>query len=97
MFKEICGNLDKTNLKNNENNIVAASLASGGKIAFSVEKLKEDATDYQLYPSGRYAHSQNYIRSCLNRHGFKPLEMDSREIRKQSGHPVKGLLVVAEK
>ena len=75
----------------------AASLASGGKIAFSVEKLKEDATDYQLYPSGRYAHSQNYIRTCLNRHGFKPLEMDSREIRKQSGHPVKGLLVVAEK
>ncbi|WP_020586915.1 tetratricopeptide repeat protein [Desulfobacter curvatus] len=72
-------------------------LAPGGKIAFSVEKLKDDATDYQLYPSGRYAHSRNYVQTCLNRHGLEPLALESADIRKQSGDPVEGFLVVAQK
>ena len=75
----------------------AASLVPGGKIAFSVERLKDDSRDYQLYPSGRYAHSEKYIQTCLSRHGLKILEMDSTVIRKQSGDPVKGFLIVAEK
>jgi predicted TPR repeat methyltransferase len=75
----------------------ATSLAPGGNIAFSVEILEDDTKDYQLYPSGRYAHSRRYIQTCLNRHGLKPLELDSTDIRKQSGSPVKGFLVVAEK
>lgn len=75
----------------------ATSLAPGGNIAFSVEILEDDTKDYQLYPSGRYAHSRRYIQTCLNRHGLKPLELDSTDIRKQSGNPVKGFLVVAEK
>nr|WP_319397094.1 tetratricopeptide repeat protein [uncultured Desulfobacter sp.] len=75
----------------------AAALVPGGKIAFSVEKLEDDLKDYALYPSGRYAHSQKYIQTCLEQHGLKPLTLDSTEIRKQSGEPVKGFLVVAEK
>jgi len=75
----------------------AAALAPGGKIAFSVEKLKDNSKNYELYPSGRYAHSQEYIQTCLNRHGFKPLALNSTDIRKQSGNPVKGFLIVAEK
>ncbi|MCG8550876.1 MAG: tetratricopeptide repeat protein [Desulfobacterales bacterium] len=75
----------------------SAALAPGGKIAFSVEKLNDNLKDYALYPSGRYAHSQKYIQTCLGLHGFKPMVLDNTDIRKQSGRPVKGLLVVAEK
>lgn len=75
----------------------ASALAPGGKIAFSVEKLKDDLKDYALYPSGRYAHSPKYIQTCLEQYGLKPLIWDSTEIRKQSGAPVKGMLVVAKK
>jgi len=75
----------------------AAALVPGGKIAFSVEKLKDDLKDYALYPSGRYAHAQKYIQTCLERYGFKALALDCTNIRMQSGNPVKGVLVVAEK
>ena len=72
-------------------------LVNGGKIAFSVEKLKDNTTNYQLYPSGRYAHSQEYIQECLNRHELKIMEINKTDIRNQSGNPVKGLLIVAIK
>jgi predicted TPR repeat methyltransferase len=72
-------------------------LVNGGMIAFSVEKLKDSSADYQLFPSGRYAHSQAYIQECLNRHGLQLLEINKADVRKQSGKPVKGLLVVAKK
>ena len=72
-------------------------LVNGGKIAFSVEKLKDNTTKYQLYPSGRYAHSQEYIQECLNRHELKIMEINKTDIRNQSGNPVKGLLIVAIK
>lgn len=70
-------------------------LVNGGMIAFSVEKLKDGSADYQLFPSGRYAHSQTYIQECLNRHGLQLLEINKADVRKQSGNPVKGLLIVA--
>jgi len=75
----------------------AASLALGGKFAFSVERLKDDDIPYRLYPSGRYAHSIKYTLACLDRHGLKLLKINNTTIRKQAGQPVKGLLIVAEK
>ncbi|MFO7750317.1 MAG: tetratricopeptide repeat protein [Desulfobacteraceae bacterium] len=72
-------------------------LVNGGTIAFSVEKLKGNTTNYQLYPSGRYAHSEKYIEECLNRHELKTIEISKTDIRNQSGNPVKGLLLVAKK
>lgn len=74
-----------------------AFLVPGGLIAFSVESLEDDMKNFKLYPSGRYAHSQTYIQTCLDRHGLKQLAFDSTVIRKQSGKPVKGFLVVAQK
>lgn len=85
------GNLD-TIIKS-----VTSYLVNGGKIAFSVEKLKDTTVDYQLFPSGRYAHSQTYIQECLNRHGLQPIEINEADVRKQSENPVKGLLIVAKK
>ncbi|HCY87018.1 MAG TPA: methyltransferase [Desulfobacteraceae bacterium] len=75
----------------------SAYLVSGGTLAFSVEELQDDATDYKLYPSGRYAHTQAYIDACLSRHGLRIKEIRRTDIRTQSGTPVKGLLIVAVK
>ena len=72
-------------------------LVRGGMIAFSVEKLEDDSMEYRLFPSGRYAHSQRYMKNCLKRHGLIPMEETGAVIRKQSGDAVKGLLIVAQK
>ena len=75
----------------------SSALVPGGIIAFSVEKLEENRTGYQLFPSGRYAHSHRYVRNCLKNHGFAPVAETDAAIRKQSGDEVPGLLIVAEK
>ena len=75
----------------------ASYLAEGGKIAFSVERLEDPTAGYRLYPSGRYAHSREYLEACLEKHGFTLVEVKIADIRNQSGNPVKGLLVVAIK
>jgi predicted TPR repeat methyltransferase len=72
-------------------------LVHGGIIAFSVEKPEDSGTGYQLFPSGRYAHSRTYIEKHLKHHGLEPLEETESVIRKQSGDAVKGLLIVARK
>ncbi len=72
-------------------------LTDGGILAFSVERLEDESFDaYQLFPSGRYAHSQRYIKECLNRHGLQLIDQTKADIRKQSGNPVKGLLIAAQ-
>ena len=75
----------------------SSNLAHGGIIAFSVEKLEDDSMEYRLFTSGRYAHSQRYIRNCLKHHGLRPIEETGSVIRKQSGEEVKGWLIVAQK
>lgn len=85
------GNLD-TIIKS-----ISSSLVDGGMIAFSVEKLKDYAVDYKLYPSGRYAYSRKYIQERLGQHGFKKIKINETDIRNQSGNPFRGLLVAAKK
>ncbi len=72
-------------------------LSDGGIIAFSLEKLEGITGDYKLYPSGRYAHSKEYIQNCLKKHGLKLIKASHADIRNQSGDPVKGLLIAAVK
>ncbi|MFC1844796.1 tetratricopeptide repeat protein [Thermodesulfobacteriota bacterium] len=72
-------------------------LVNGGIMAFSVERLENNSMYYRLFPSGRYAHSRTYIQSCLERNGLQLIEENKSDIRKQSGNPVKGLLIVARK
>ena len=76
---------------------IASYLCDGGLVAFSVERLADNSLDYQLHSGGRYAHSQNYLVNCMERHGLKLLDAVPAAIRKQSGNEVEGLLVVAEK
>ncbi len=72
-------------------------LVHGGIIAFSVERLEDNSMEYRLFPSGRYAHSRTYIQDCLRRHGLELIEETKADIRKQSGNPVKGLLIIGKK
>ncbi|MBW2466689.1 MAG: tetratricopeptide repeat protein [Deltaproteobacteria bacterium] len=72
-------------------------LVRGGIIVFSVERLADSSMEYQLFPSGRYAHSRAYIQDCLKRHGLRLMEESKADIRKESGKQVKGLLIVAKK
>ena len=72
-------------------------LVHGGILAFSVERLEDNGTAYQLFPSGRYAHSHPYLKNGLKHHGLAPIEETEAVIRKQSGDEVEGLLIVAEK
>lgn len=76
---------------------ISLNLASGGIVAFSVERLEEKNLDYKLYPCGRYSHSQNYIKTSLAQHGLHLIEETESDIRKESGKKVKGLLIVAKK
>ena len=75
----------------------SSHLVDGGILAFSVEKLADNRAGYQLFPSGRYAHSHRYVKNCLNHHGFAPVAETDAVIRKQSGDAVEGLLIVAKK
>jgi len=76
---------------------ISSYLTNDGLVAFSVEMLEKDGGDYKLYPSGRYAHSQEYIQQCLDTHGLQVVEVIQSDIRKESGNQVKGLLFVAWK
>ena len=72
-------------------------LVDGGLMALSVERLQDPNLTYRLFPSGRYAHSEAYVAHCLRRHGFQVVAQSEEDIRKQSGHPVRGLLMVGQK
>jgi predicted TPR repeat methyltransferase len=76
---------------------IASNLAVGGIAAFSVERLANDREEYRLFPTGRYAHSPGYVQDRLGAHGFQLMETVKAEIRRESGSPVRGLLVVAKK
>ncbi|NKK74275.1 methyltransferase domain-containing protein [Rhizobium sophorae] len=76
--------------------IVGDLAASGADIAFSVEDAG-DGERFHLAPSLRYAHSENYVRMLLARHGLEILKTVKSVIRKDGGKPVSGILFLAQK
>jgi predicted TPR repeat methyltransferase len=72
------------------------ALRAGGKLVFSVEQLvDETATGFRLNPSGRYAHSEGYLRRQLADCGFETVDLDYVTLRTEAQKPVAGLIVVA--
>ena len=69
---------------------VAGRLA--GLFVFSVESLEEGR--YALRPSGRYAHSDGYIRELASKNGFSVLSMARVILRKAQNAPMPGLVYV---
>ncbi len=67
-------------------------IAPDGVFALSVE-VTEDA-DYELRPTGRYAHSEEYVRALAAEHEFGVEACDTVTLRSEHGQPVSGLVFV---
>ena len=72
----------------------ASMLREGGVFAFSVEHWRGQG-DLLLQPSRRYAHSETYVRSVLNKNALTLLSLETHMIRQDRGLPIEGLIVIA--
>lgn len=71
-------------------------LTESGYFCFSIETLTEDA-DYQLMPTGRYAHRITFIEAIVKETGFSMLYQASDTLRTQDDIPVIGHIFVLQK
>ena len=75
---------------------VFKALVPGGGIFFTTEKLCGER-DFVLQPSGRFAHSTEYIKNVLERTGFEKVRLTQEVLRREKDSDVAGILAVAEK
>lgn len=61
---------------------------------FSTEMAVEQ--DYILRPTGRYAHSRNYIEALVSTHGFAIVSAQTTDLRNEGQQPIKGELFVLQ-
>ena len=74
----------------------ASALKPGGVLAFTVEAEPVGSTEkFRLHKSGRYSHSQDYLRECLEAAGFTVLLIEGGVLRKENGLDVLGYVVLA--
>jgi predicted TPR repeat methyltransferase len=79
---------------------VADALRPQGYFIFTVESVTEPALSvagYQLHPSGRYRHSEAYVRQMLSRAGMTAINMTEEILREEIRQPVSGMLFVAQR
>lgn len=75
-----------------------AALRPGGRLAFTVEELDPaDGRPHRVATHGRYAHAESYIRAALAGAGLVLRHCDHDRLRFESGEPVMGLVVLAER
>ena len=60
----------------------------GALFAFSTETASEG--DWQLQPSGRYAHTPEFVRRCAEAVGWSVLAQESTQVRLEAGKAVSG-------
>lgn len=73
-----------------------AALRAGGVLVFTVEALLEsNSAGHRLGVSGRYQHSQSYLRCVLAEIGFTVDSIAQQSTRKQTGKDVPAYIVVA--
>jgi predicted TPR repeat methyltransferase len=72
------------------------ALKRAGNLVFTLEKCEEAADNgYKLNFHGRYSHTHDYVKEALDFSGFAMQSAESVVLRKESGQPVIGMLVVA--
>jgi len=71
------------------------ALRTGGKFLFSVESLT--GSSYRLGVSGRYQHSDAYIKLLAKTEGFQIIHQENSILRTESGQGVAGILYLLEK
>ncbi len=74
----------------------ARALKPPGCFVFTVEALPEDTPgDYEIRPTGRYAHGHDYLMRTLCAAGFASVRIESVILRQEAGQPMPGWLVMA--
>ena len=75
----------------------ATALRAGGWLAFTVERIAdaEASTGFELDPSGRYRHSEPYLRQALVQAGLTIESLKTVALRLEGGRPVIGFVVMA--
>lgn len=76
-----------------------AALKAGGRLVFTLEHDEDINIDqgFKLTHSGRYSHCRSYVDSQLSAAHFVAVEFTQGHLRIESGKPVIGLIVTAEK
>jgi predicted TPR repeat methyltransferase len=74
-----------------------AALAPSGVLAFSVEAMEEEASDYRLQSNGRYAHAGAYVDRALAAAGLDVIARTSSVLRTEGRRPVNGWIVTARR
>src|SRR5436190_5510699 len=78
-------------------NAAATALKPGGVLAFSVEAEPVGSSEkFRLHQSGRYSHSSDYVRECLEAAGFAVLLIEGAVLRKEGGLDMLGHVVLAK-
>lgn len=82
--------------------LCARKLVPGGWLAFSTELLEDrgdanSSNGVQLASSGRFQHSDAYIRALATAHGFSIALEDAVSVRKESGTAIPGRIYLLQK
>ena len=77
----------------------AAALRPGGRLAFTVERLEDDApqSSFCLNPHGRYSHTDHYLRQELAAAGLTLQSLSIATLRFENKQPVAGSVALARK
>jgi predicted TPR repeat methyltransferase len=77
----------------------ARALRPGGALIYTTEEFFDppEGQGYMLQPHGRYCHSEAYSRSVLARAGLAVTRLDRQILRYETGNPVRGMVITAEK
>lgn len=67
---------------------IARLLRPGGLVAFTAETLELEGFEYRLNSTGRYAHSERYLKKLALDHRFKVYEMQKSAARVEKAQPV---------
>ena len=72
------------------------ALKSPGCFVFTTEAPLEESPDgYEIRPTGRYAHGQDYLMRTLRAAGFAGVKIEQVILRQEAGQPMPGWLVTA--
>ena len=74
-------------------------LRAGGRLIFTVETLLDESATagFRLNHHGRYSHTEAYVADALMAAGLPAVSIGEATLRRESGRPVAGLLVLAQK
>ena len=72
------------------------ALTPAGLILFSLED-SEECNTWQLQKSGRYVHSEGYIRQKATQHGFEIIALEKSSLRRQNHELVIGWLCLLQR